>query len=107
MAAWSRARIAVWATMLLAFGALSPATQAGASTGVAPVTRTAKVSLADLDLTTPEGKSAARERLHHVARRLCSRVVDNFDLSHRSNFLACVDEALTAAENSVFTAARP
>jgi UrcA family protein len=59
--------------------------------------RSAIVSLADLDLSTPEGARAARERLHQTARRLCSRVADSLDLSHHTNFVACVDESLSAA----------
>lgn len=64
---------------------------------VAPESRTSKVSLADLDLTTPEGEQAARERLHREARRLCSQVADNEDLSYQPNFVACVDKSLAEA----------
>jgi UrcA family protein len=64
-------------------------------------TRAASVSLADLDLSTPEGARAARDRLHETARRLCSRLVDLQDLSHQPNFVACVDEALAHALRQV------
>jgi UrcA family protein len=83
---------------LLASCALASAsTVAGSPTGAAPVTRTANVSLADLDLSTPEGARAARERLHQTARRLCAQVEDNLDLSHQPNFVKCVDATLAAA----------
>jgi UrcA family protein len=61
------------------------------------VTRTTNVSLADLDLSTPAGQRAARERLHQIARCLCSQVADIQDISHQSNFVACVDETLANA----------
>ena len=85
-------------TALLALCALASASAvAGSPTGAAPVTRTANVSLADLDLSTPEGARAARERLHQTARRLCAQVADSLDLSHQPNFVKCVDDTLAAA----------
>jgi UrcA family protein len=69
----------------------------GPQTETAPFTRSAKVSLADLDLSTPEGASAARERLRQTARRLCAQVADELDLSHQANYAACVEESLAAA----------
>jgi UrcA family protein len=67
----------------------------------APETRAVKVSLADLDLSTLEGRRAARERLHETARRLCSQLVDIQDLSHQPNFVACVGDALNDALRQV------
>jgi UrcA family protein len=85
-------------TALLALCALASAgAVAGSQTGTTPVTRTAIVSLADLDLSTPEGARAARERLHQTARRLCAQVADSLDLSQQPNFVKCVDETLAAA----------
>ena len=55
-------RIAFLASAFLALGALGAAAQTGTTAYTAPVTRSAKVSLADLDLATEEGQSAARER---------------------------------------------
>jgi UrcA family protein len=66
-----------------------------------PETRTMKISLADLDLSTPEGAHAARERLHETARRLCSRVEGIDDLWHQPHFVACVDDALADALRQV------
>jgi hypothetical protein len=50
---------------------------------------------------TPEGARAARERLRKEARRLCSQVADSEDLSHQTNFVACVDETLANALRQV------
>jgi UrcA family protein len=85
------------ATALLALCVLASAAEAAPPSDTAPVTRSAKVSLAGLDLSTPDGARAARERLRVTARRLCARVADDLDLSHHANFVACVDETLAAA----------
>jgi UrcA family protein len=88
-------------TALLALCVLASAAVAAPPTDTTPVTRSAKVSLADLDLSTPEGVRAARERLRGTARRLCTQVADDLDLSHQPNFVACVDETLAAALRKV------
>jgi UrcA family protein len=62
-----------------------------------PPTLTKKVSLADLDLTTPAGERAALERLHAMARTLCSRLEDELDLGRQPRFVACVEDAMAAA----------
>jgi UrcA family protein len=80
---------------------LASAAVAAPPTDTAPVTRSAKVSLAGLDLSTPEGARAARERLRGTARRLCTQVADDFDLSHQPNFVAFVDETWAAALRKV------
>jgi UrcA family protein len=87
----------VLTTALLALCVLASAAEAASTLDTAPVTRSAKVSLAGLDLSTPNGARAARERLRTTARRLCAQVADDLDLSHQSNFVACVDETLAAA----------
>jgi UrcA family protein len=84
-------------TALLALCVLASAAEAAPTSDTAPVTRSAKVSLAGIDLSTPDGALAARERLRGTARRLCAQVADDLDLSHQSNFVACVDETLAAA----------
>jgi len=68
-------------------------------------TRTSKVSLTDLDLTTPEGARVARERLHQEARRLCLQVADSEDLSHQTDFVACVYDTLAKAMRQLATPA--
>jgi UrcA family protein len=88
-------------TALLALCVLASAAVATPAAETAPVTRSAKVSLAGLDLSTPEGARAARERLRETARRLCTQVADDLDLSHQPNFVACVDETLAAALRKV------
>jgi UrcA family protein len=67
----------------------------------APSSRTSKVSLADLDVATPEGARAAHQRLQREARRLCSEVADELDLSLHANYVACVDESLAKAMHQV------
>lgn len=59
--------------------------------------RTATVSIADLDISTQGGMRAARDRLQATARRLCLQVADPKDRSSHDNFLACIDETMTAA----------
>lgn len=59
--------------------------------------RVAPVSLADLNLATPQGAQTARDRLRETARQLCSRVQDSRDLGHQQHFVACVQEALADA----------
>jgi len=66
-----------------------------------PDLRTSNVSLSDLDLAIQEGARVARECLHDEARRLCSQVADSFDLSHRPNFVGCVDETFAKALRQV------
>ncbi len=55
--------------------------------------RTKKVSLSDLDLSTIAGQETARVRLHQMARRLCGQVEEDLDVSRQSNFVKCVEAA--------------
>jgi UrcA family protein len=57
----------------------------------ASATRVAKVSLVGLDLSTPEGKRAAYERIRSVVERLCFQLWDD---PHREIYDACVHETL-------------
>jgi UrcA family protein len=61
------------------------------------VTRAARVSLADLDLSTLEGARIARERLEAMARRLCGELARRRDLSYQPNSTACVHDTLAEA----------
>jgi UrcA family protein len=63
----------------------------------APDTRVAKVSLAGLDLSTPEGARAARDRLKIVAERLCLELGDDRKIDFQAVYFACVHEALADA----------
>jgi UrcA family protein len=62
-----------------------------------PVTRSGRVSLQGLDLSTAAGAQAARERIHQAARRLCGALADDLDLAHQPHFVACVAEATARA----------
>jgi UrcA family protein len=88
-------RTLIVAAAMVAFVGLNSAAVADQISGEM---RAKSVSLADIDLSTVEGQSAARERLHQAARHLCSRVADDLDLSHQANYLACVDMAMAKAE---------
>ena len=68
----------------------------------APVTRVAKVSLADLDLSTPEGARVAYERIKTTAKHLCSKPSDS---PFWQTYDACVQEALSNAIRRMHTAA--
>ena len=60
-------------------------------------TRVKTASLSDLDLATPEGVRAANQRVHEVARTLCTQLKDLDDLSKHDNFVKCVDDAVAAS----------
>jgi UrcA family protein len=61
------------------------------------VIRAIDVSVADLDLATPNGQRAARARLEPVARRVCSDLVHGRGLSYQPSFTACVSDSLARA----------
>jgi UrcA family protein len=61
------------------------------------VTRAANVSLADLDLSTLEGSRAAHERLESMARRVCTELARNHELTYQPNYAACVHDTLAGA----------
>jgi UrcA family protein len=63
----------------------------------AHATRVAKVSLAGLDLSTPEGAPAARERLRIVAQHLCFQLSDPRKIDFRAAYEFCVAETLADA----------
>ena len=92
----------VFAAIIAAIFGLSAA--AGAEEP--PVSRSKHVSLADLDLSTPEGVSAARDRVHQVARLLCSKLSDRDDLSRQPNYVACINDAMARVTPQVMDLAR-
>ena len=49
-----------------------------------------KVSLSGLNLSSSEGQSVARDRIHNAARVACARSIDPFDLSLRYAAENCV-----------------
>ena len=84
--------------ILMALFAIAPfAAIADQHAAKAPDTRVADVSLADLDLSTPEGMRVASERLHTMAQHVCAEPADNRGLSSQPNFVACVDSTLAGA----------
>jgi UrcA family protein len=66
-------------------------------------TLTTKVSLADVELSTPEGQRVAYERLHQAARQLCLNLeaLHPQSLAHYPTYLKCVDETLARALKQV------
>jgi len=53
-----------------------------------------KVSLVDLDLSTPQGVAVARDRLIDTARRHCAQGGGNLDPSQGAEFASCMDFTL-------------
>ena len=84
-------------TTLLALCVIGSADALAGGEVDASVARSAKASIKGLDLSTPEGARAARERLRQTARKLCAQVADELDLSHHANYLACVDQSVAKA----------
>jgi UrcA family protein len=65
----------------------------------APDTLAATVSLANVDLSTPQGQRIARDRLQQTAQHLCSRLEDRHlqSLAHHPSYIKCVDETIANA----------
>jgi UrcA family protein len=68
--------------------------------------RSEKVSIAGLDLSTVDGLNTARERVHQVARRLCLRLANAQDRSSQWNYVMCVDDAVASAMQQVSESSR-
>ena len=68
---------------------------------VGPSSLTKTVNFQDLDLSTVPGQQIARERVHHLAGMLCEKVADPTDMSHHTNYLACVDATVAKASESL------
>ena len=58
--------------------------------------RMADVSLADLNLSSPEGMRTAHDRLQAMAQRVCAEAANGRDLSSEPNFAVCVQSTLAA-----------
>lgn len=63
----------------------------------APETRSIKVSLAGLDLSTPDGAGEARARVHEAARAVCGRVEDPNNLAPHFDFMSCLERTEKSA----------
>jgi UrcA family protein len=85
------------AAAFVALFALASAAIADQSAEPAPVTRVAKVSLADLDLSTPQGAHAAHDRLRIAAEHLCFQLADPRKIDFRAVYDFCVAETLADA----------
>ena len=96
--------LAVLKTALITLCAIAPIRGvAGSQPDSAPETLTARVSLADVALSTPEGQRVAYERLRQTARRLCSSLENRHpeSLAHYPSYIRCVDETLARAWRGV------
>ncbi len=69
-------------------------TSAAALADQPPATRAAKLSLAGLDLSTPEGARAAYERIKTTAERLCFQLSDTRKIDYQAVYNVCVTETL-------------
>jgi UrcA family protein len=77
--------------------AVCATTQSVNADPASPGTSSVRVNFSGIDLSTSGGQEKAKERLVQAARLTCQRVEDELDLSHRENYLACVDTALSQA----------
>jgi UrcA family protein len=87
------------AIMMLSIGMLGGA--AAKADQLTSDSRSQQVKLSDLDLSTADGQQLAQARVHEVARTLCFRVADAFDMSHHENFIKCVDTAVAKASEQL------
>jgi len=99
-------RSTVRAAGLIAVCLVVPIAALSQQATLAVPTSAAKVSLADLDLTTSDGIAAARDRLQGTARQSCSQQLDDLELAHRVDFLSCVDNSLIQELKQVNSKAR-
>jgi UrcA family protein len=98
--------IAVRATCLVAVCVAVPIAALAHQPSVAAPASASTMSLAGLDLTTPEGIAVARNRLHETARQICSQPVDTAEPSDRADFLRCMDITLINELKQVSSSAR-
>jgi UrcA family protein len=96
-------QLAVLKAVLIALCAIAPVTGRAGSQPEPAETLTARVALADVDLSTPEGQRVAYERLRHTARRLCSglEALHPQSLAHHPTYIRCVDQTLARAWQQV------
>lgn len=88
-----------FATFLcLAVGAI-PST--AAADNLPDGSRTRKVSLAGVDVTTAAGRAIAYGRVEAMARHLCFGMQESTDLAHSAHYLECVEQATAQARASI------
>jgi UrcA family protein len=94
----SRRLTAPLGAALAAVFALAPGMlMAAPPSGTSPEVVTAKVSFADLNLTTVEGIRAAQDRLEATAYRLCHKFSDGLKAADRATMEDCYRETLGTA----------
>ena len=76
---------------------ITPAAVIAGPKPLKPQTASAKVLLADLDLTTPAGVNEAHQRLAAAAKRLCQEFSDNRRISDHATFVDCYHDTLADA----------
>jgi UrcA family protein len=67
----------------------------------APETHVVAVSLANLDLSTPDGVRMAHVRIKSAARRVCRQLSGSIDPSEKRHYANCVDDATAGALRQV------
>jgi UrcA family protein len=87
--------------MLVLFGLAPAAALADPTAAPVAATRSAKVSLADLDLSTPAGARVAYERIRRLAVRLCDDRGDPLSRYHAAAYNACVRETVADAVRQI------
>ncbi len=70
---------------------------AGGKPGAGIGTESVEVTLADLNLATPEGQVEAQRRLAVTAKRLCREVVSSRHIEASVALADCIHDALTPA----------
>ncbi len=89
ISAWPALGAAIVACTLFAGAAFADPPAAPAAD-----TRVANVSLAGLDLSTPEGARAAHDRIKIVVKRLCFQMEDPSEIDHLEAYNICVLKTL-------------
>jgi len=86
------------ATGCIGLSAIAPLVAFADPPTAAPLrTLESRVSLSDLDLSTPEGVRAAHKRLRQKAEYLCRQLGDSVSTSYRWTHAACVRATLADA----------
>lgn len=84
------------AILIALFGMVPVSTIADQRAVTSSVSRVAEVQLSDLNLSTPAGMRAARERLQAMAESVCSEPAKSRGLPRQPNFAACVESTVAA-----------
>jgi UrcA family protein len=93
----SQSIASVLAAAIVAFAGVS---KGGTALAAEPVTYSKTVTYGDLNLDSAKGASVLYARLRHAAQDVCSSL-ESKDLSLRSAWQACVNDALNSAVTQV------